>query len=83
VAIPSGLVEYAAAVTDFGRRAERDDRTRRLGAIVSLRETIELGDWVRPVLLEGAAVLLLESPNQRPDGSRVWRTAPRAVVKQH
>ena len=46
-------------------------------------ETIELGDWVRPVLLDGAAVLLLESPNQRPDGRRVWRTAPRAVVKQH
>jgi hypothetical protein len=46
-------------------------------------ETIELGDWVRPVLLEGAAVLLLESPKQWPGGSRVWRTAPRAVVKQH
>jgi hypothetical protein len=46
-------------------------------------ETIELGDWVRPVLLEGAAVLLLEPPSRRPDGSRVWRTAPRSVVKQH
>lgn len=42
-------------------------------------ERIELGDWVRPVLLGGQAVLLLE----RPDGSRGWRTAPRAVVKQH
>jgi hypothetical protein len=154
VAIPSRLVEYAAAVTDFGRRAKRDvlciEEAHQLateagvhlsghggtqggviGALAAIglqmsgndglfitlpgirtlpytatfeeliqattiddvrdgehrrpgrHEMIELGDWVRPVLLEGAAVLLLESPNQRPDGSRVWRTAPRAVVKQH
>ncbi|MGB6209907.1 hypothetical protein [Mycobacterium sp.] len=47
------------------------------------REVIELGDWVRPVLLEGRAVLLLESPREQPDGSRTWRTAPRSIVKQH
>ncbi|WIM86378.1 hypothetical protein PT015_15865 [Candidatus Mycobacterium wuenschmannii] len=46
-------------------------------------ETIQLGDWVRPVLLRGAAVLLLEPPSRQPDGSRIWRTASRAVVKQH
>ncbi|GBE67393.1 hypothetical protein MFM001_38550 [Mycobacterium sp. MFM001] len=46
-------------------------------------ECIELGDWVRPVLVDGLAVLLLEPPRERPDGSRSWRTAPRAVVKQH
>ena len=46
-------------------------------------EVIELGDWVRPVLLEGRAVLLLEPPRQQPDGSRTWRTAPRSIVKQH
>jgi hypothetical protein len=43
-------------------------------------EVIELGDWVRPVLLDGLAVLLLEPPG---NGSRTWRTAPRAVVKQY
>lgn len=46
-------------------------------------ERIELGDWVHPVLLDGRTVLLLEPPREDPDGRRVWRTAPRAVVKQH
>lgn len=44
---------------------------------------IELGDWVRPVLLDGLAVLLLEPPRQQDNGSTTWRTAPRAVVKQY
>jgi hypothetical protein len=57
----------------------RDSQHRRPGP----GETIELGDWVRPVLLDGRAVLLLEPPSQQPDGSRIWRTAPRSVVKQH
>ncbi|OBK97145.1 hypothetical protein A5645_01290 [Mycobacterium asiaticum] len=47
------------------------------------REPIELGDWVRPVLLDGRVVLLLDPPRELPDGSRTWRTAPRAIVKQH
>lgn len=46
-------------------------------------ELIELGDWVRPVLLARAAVLLLEPPRRHPDGGRSWRTAPRAVVKKY
>ncbi len=46
-------------------------------------ELIELGDWVHPVLVDGCAVLLLEPPRRQPDGHRVWRTAPRAVVRQH
>ena len=46
-------------------------------------ELIELGDWVRPVLLQGRAVLLLEPPRSNADGSRRWRTAPRAVVKKY
>lgn len=46
-------------------------------------EVIELGDWVRPVLLAGCAVLLLDPPRRQPDGRRTWRTAPRAVVKKH
>lgn len=46
-------------------------------------EVIELGDWVRPVLLDGLAVLLLEQPRPQDGGGRTWRTAPRAVVKQY
>lgn len=46
-------------------------------------DLIELGDWVHPVLLGGRTVLLLEPPAERADGRRVWRTAPRAVVKQY
>jgi hypothetical protein len=46
-------------------------------------ELVELGDWVRPVLLNGRAILLLEPPREQSDGRRVWRTAPRYVVKQH
>lgn len=46
-------------------------------------ERIELDDWVHPVLLDGRTVLLLDPPREGPDGRRVWRTAPRAVVKQH
>lgn len=57
----------------------RDGQHRRPAA----GELIELGDWVRPVLLEGRAVLLLDPPLQHPDGRRSWRTAPRAVVKKH
>jgi len=46
-------------------------------------EVIDLGDWVRPVLLDGLAVLLLEPPRQQDSGGRTWRTAPRAVVKRY
>ncbi|MFV0494561.1 hypothetical protein [Mycobacterium sp.] len=46
-------------------------------------EPIDLGDWVRPVLLDGRSVLLLDPPTEHPDGHRAWRTAPRAVVKKH
>ncbi len=45
-------------------------------------DAIELGDWVHPVLRDGRVVLLLESP-QHSNGRRTWRTAPRAVVRQH
>lgn len=46
-------------------------------------ELIELGDWVRPVLVGARVVLLLDPPRMGPDGSRTWRTAPRSVVKKH
>jgi hypothetical protein len=72
-----GTIELLRAITPIDDA--RDGEYRRPGP----GETIELGDWVRPVLLHGSAVLLLEPPGQQPDGSRIWRTAPRAVVRQH
>lgn len=48
------------------------------GAEPAVDDRIELGDWVRPVLLDGLAVLLLQPPL---DG--VWAVQPRAVVKQY
>ena len=57
----------------------RDDMHRQPGP----DEVIDLGDWVRPVLLDGLAVLLLEPPRQQDSGVRTWRTAPRAVVKRY
>lgn len=55
----------------------RDGSHRRPGPA----DLIELGDWVHPVLLDGRSVLLLEPP--RDTSPRTWRTAPRAIVKQH
>ncbi|BBY55556.1 hypothetical protein H7J07_10260 [Mycobacterium koreense] len=46
-------------------------------------EPIELGDWVRPVLLNNQAVLLLEKPTVDHRGRRRWRTAARSVVKTY
>jgi hypothetical protein len=74
---------YATTIEDLFHIAPiddvRDDEHRR----PEPGEMIELGDWVRPVLLHGRAVLLLEPPSQQPNSTRIWRTAPRSVVKQH
>ena len=44
--------------------------------------TIEIDPWIRPLLLDGHAVLLLERIDSV-DASPRWRTAPRELVKQH
>lgn len=44
-------------------------------------DVVELGNWVRPVLLGGRAVLLLEPPAVDEGGRRHWRTAARYVVR--
>jgi hypothetical protein len=48
-------------------------------------DVIELGEWVRPVLVEGRAVLLLQPAVQhaRPPAPNRWEVSPRDVVKQH
>jgi hypothetical protein len=43
---------------------------------------VEIGPWIRPLLLDGHAVLLLERIEPAGAPPR-WRTAPRDVVKQH
>ncbi|WP_018334776.1 hypothetical protein [Actinomycetospora chiangmaiensis] len=49
------------------------------GAEPAPGDVLELGDWVRPVLLAGRAVLLLRP--QADDGS--WVVQPRYVVREH
>jgi hypothetical protein len=44
--------------------------------------TVEIGPWIRPLLVDGHAVLLLERI-EAVDAPPRWRTAPRDVVKQH
>jgi hypothetical protein len=44
--------------------------------------TVEIGPWIRPLLLEGHAVLLLERVEPA-DAPPRWRTTPADVVKQH
>lgn len=74
---PTATIEDLYEKTTIDDARDNDHRRPRPG------ETIDLGDWVRPVLLNGDAVLLLEPPRPLSNGSRVWRTASRAVVKEH
>lgn len=43
--------------------------------------TVEVGPWIRPLLLGGQVVLLLERIET--DAPPTWRTAPRDVVRRH
>lgn len=56
-----------------------DDLRDRTGRRPARDELIELGEWVRPVLEGGRAVLLLDAPQ----GNSHWRAASRDVVKTH
>lgn len=49
-------------------------------------DLIELGDWVRPILRDGRAVLLLDPPRQRPEHEgtgRRWAACAKERVKSH
>jgi hypothetical protein len=74
---------HAATMEDLREIAPVDDARDDAHRRPEPGEIIELGGWVRPVLLDGRAVLLLEPPRLQPDGTRMWRTAPRSVVKQY
>ncbi|MEB3020349.1 hypothetical protein [[Mycobacterium] crassicus] len=78
-----GDLPYQATVEELRAKVPIDDVRDAAGRRPGPGEQIELGDWVRPVLLDGRAVLLLDPPQERPDGPRSWRTAPRSVVKKH
>jgi hypothetical protein len=45
-----------------------------------VQEPVEVGDWPRPLLKGGRAILLVEEV--RVDGKSIWRTLPKEVVKQ-
>ncbi|HEX3426554.1 MAG TPA: hypothetical protein VHT30_10520 [Acidimicrobiales bacterium] len=60
-------VPIDAARDTGGREPQPEDR-------------IQLGDWVRPILAGGRAVLLLEPSNAE---TTPWRVAPREVVRTH
>ncbi|MEB3032333.1 hypothetical protein [[Mycobacterium] nativiensis] len=78
-----GNLPYEATVDDLLATVPIDDVRDAGNGRPAPGELIELGDWVRPVLLNGRAVLLLDPPREDPNGRRRWRTAPRAVVKKH
>lgn len=78
-----GDLPYEATVDELLARVPIDDARDGSNRRPAPGELIELGDWVRPVLLQGSAVLLLEPPVEQSDGRRSWRTAPRAVVKKY
>ncbi|MGR8932256.1 MAG: hypothetical protein ACU836_16630 [Gammaproteobacteria bacterium] len=44
--------------------------------------TITMGDWVRPVLFNGQATLLVEKQDGDEQNNH-WRVAPKAVIKSH
>ena len=50
------------------------------GAEPAAGDLIELGEWVRPILRNGRAVLLVDA---RSNGTAPWALAPREVVKSH
>ncbi|AYE93875.1 hypothetical protein C0J29_02775 [Mycobacterium paragordonae] len=80
-----GLYELPgeATIDDLYARIPLDDARDDCHRRPATGDLVELGDWVHPVLLEGRSVLLLDRPRECRDGRQVWRTAPRAVVKQH
>ncbi|MBW0102559.1 hypothetical protein I4I78_09000 [Pseudonocardia sp. KRD-291] len=51
------------------------------GRVPAADDLVELGDWVRPVLRGGRAVLLLQAPPQGERHPRTWTVAPRSVVR--
>jgi hypothetical protein len=87
-----GLFLWMAGIRGlFGRHTARelfelvpiDDLRDLSGARPAPGDLIELGSWVRPILKDRCAVLLVERLRSPPDGEPAWRLAPREVVKQH
>ena len=71
-----GGVHTVAELRDAASIAEVQDLR---GAPVGDAERVDVGDWPRPILLEGRAVLLVEEAEDDDCG---WRSAPRDLVKR-
>ena len=70
------------AVGDLLRALPVDDARTANGERPGAGETIEVSPWVRPLLVDGRAVLLLERVEPQQDEPS-WRTASRDLVRQH
>lgn len=70
------------AVGDLLRALPVDDARTANGERPRAGETIEVSPWVRPLLIDGRAVLLLEHVEPQRDEPS-WRTASRDLVRQH
>jgi hypothetical protein len=71
---------YAAG--DLLRALPVDDARTVQGERPRAGEIVDVSPWVRPLLVDGQAVLLLERVEPQHDEPS-WRTAPRDLVKQH
>ena len=71
---------YAAG--DLLRALPVDDARTANGERPGAGELVEVSPWVRPLLVDGRAVLLLEHSEPRWDEPS-WRTASRDLVRQH
>jgi hypothetical protein len=70
------------AVDDLLRALPVDDARTADGERPGAGETVEVSPWVRPLLVDGRAVLLLEHVEPQGDAPS-WRTASRDLVRQH
>ena len=69
-------------VADLLRALPVDDARTASGERPAAGEIVEVSPWVRPLLVDGRAVLLLEHTEPQSDEPS-WRTASRDLVRQH
>ncbi|MCL4560452.1 MAG: hypothetical protein M1281_07555, partial [Chloroflexi bacterium] len=50
------------------------------GRQIPLQQPIALGDWTRPILKDGKAILLVEEVNEH--GQSEWRVLAKEIIKQ-
>ena len=70
------------AVAELHRVAAIDEVRGLDGSRVDRLDTVDVGSWPRPVLLDGLAVLLVEE-NREDETRGQWRVAPKEVIKRY